>query len=157
RQIRTVDPDIPVSITTPEHALDGEMARPRFNSVLVIIFAIIALLLCTVGTFGVVAYSATLRTHEIGIRLALGAQRADILGLIVGWGVKLALGGVAIGVLGSLAIGRLAESQLYGVTGHDPVSLIAASLGLVIVTLLASYLPARMATRVDPTVTLRFE
>ncbi len=157
KEIRAVDPDIPVSITTPEHALDEEMARPRFNSILVIIFAIVALLLCTVGTFGVVAYSATLRTHEIGIRLALGAQRADILGLIVGWGVKLAFGGIAAGVLGSLALGRLAESQLYGVTGHDPASLIAASLGLVIVTLLASYLPARIATRVDPIVALRLD
>ena len=157
KEIRAVDPDIPVSITTPEHALDGEMARPRFNSVLVVIFAMVALLLCTVGTFGVVAYSTALRTHEIGIRLALGAKRADVLGLIMGWGVKLALGGIAMGVLGSLALGRFAESQLYGVTGRDPVSLIAASLGLVIITMLASYLPARLATRVDPIVTLRFE
>ena len=157
RQIRTIDPDIPLAITTPEHALDGEMARPRFNSVQVVIFAIVALLLCTVGTFGVVAYSATLRTHEIGIRIALGAQRVDILGLILGWGAKLASGGVAMGVLGSLALGRFAESQLYGVTGRDPASLIVASLGLVIVTLLASYIPARIAARVDPIVALRVD
>jgi ABC-type antimicrobial peptide transport system permease subunit len=98
-----------------------------------------------------------MRTHEIGIRIALGAQRGDILRLIVGWGIKLAFAGVAMGVLGSLALGRFAESQLYGVNGRDSVSLITASLGLVIITLLASYLPARMATRVDPIVTLRFE
>jgi putative ABC transport system permease protein len=133
------------------------MARPRFNSVLVFIFAIVALVLCTVGTFGVVAYSATLRTHEIGIRMALGAQKADILGLILGCGARLASGGVAMGVLGSLALGRFAESQLYGVTGRDPASLIVASLGLVIITLLASYMPARIATRIDPIVALRVD
>jgi predicted permease len=157
RQIRAVDPDIPLSITTPEHALDEEMARPGFNAILVLIFAIVALLLCTVGTFGVVAYSATLRTHEIGIRLALGAQKADILKSIVVWGIKLAFGGIAAGVLGSLALGRFAESQLYGVTGGDPASLAAASLGLVAVTLLASCLPARIATRTDPIVALRLD
>jgi ABC-type antimicrobial peptide transport system permease subunit len=110
-----------------------------------------------VGVYGLVAYSVTQRTQEIGIRFALGAQASDVIKLVVGDGMKLVLGGVALGLAGSLALTRVMTSLLYGVSATDPLIFAGVSLALMLVALLASYIPARRAARVDPMVALRSE
>lgn len=121
------------------------------------VFAVIAVFLAAVGLYGVVAYSVSLRTQEIGVRMAIGAQRGDVLGLIVGGGMKLAAIGVALGLAGALALSGLIRSLLFSVTPLDPASYVVTAAGLLGVAALACYLPARRATRVDPIVALRQE
>jgi predicted lysophospholipase L1 biosynthesis ABC-type transport system permease subunit len=130
------------------------IARPRFNTVLLAIFAGVALVLASVGLYGVMNYSATQRTHEVGIRMALGATRADIMRLVVGNGMLLTLIGIAIGVVASVGLTRVMQSFLFGVGATDAVTFIAVSALLIVVALIANYIPARKATRVNPVIAL---
>jgi predicted permease len=157
-QVRDVDPDQPLyHVATLEQTLSESLAPRRFNMLLLGIFAGIALTLAAVGIYGVMAFSVTQRTHEIGIRMALGAKRSDVLGMVVRQGLKLALIGVAVGVAGAWALTSLLASFLFGVAPRDPATFALVSLALVAVSILACYIPARRAARVDPMVALRHE
>ncbi len=158
RAVWSVDPEvaIPRERTLKTVVRSSEAAR-RYETSLGAVFAAFAVLLAAMGLYGVVSYSATQRIHEIGIRMALGARKRDMLGLVIGQGVKLGLIGVAVGIAGALALTRSLSSLLYGVRPNDPVTFILVSLILIGVALLASYLPARRATKVDPMVALRCE
>jgi putative ABC transport system permease protein len=157
-QVLAVDKNQPVSrIETLESRVSASVAQPRFYLLLLSIFAALALILAAVGIYGVLSYSVTQRMHEIGIRLALGATPFDVIKLVVGHGMMLALLGVAIGLIGAFMLTRLMSSMLYGVSATDPVTFAALALLLAAVALLASYIPARRATKVDPMVALRYE
>jgi putative ABC transport system permease protein len=156
--IHSIDKDLPVfNARSMDQLLDNAIARQRLTMVLLTGFAVVALLLAAVGVYGVVSYSVSLRTHEIGIRMALGAQAGDVLKLIAGQGMMLALIGVVIGLGASLALTRLMESLLFGVSATDPATFVVIVLLLAGVALLACYIPARRAAKVDPMVALRYE
>ena len=158
REIREIDPDQPVAdIRTLEQVVAKSIARPRFDMMLLGIFAAVALVLASVGLYGVMNYSATQRTQEIGIRMALGAKPADILRLVVGHGMKLTVAGIALGVIASLALTRVMTNLLFGVTATDLPTFLGVSALLTVVALLANYIPARRATRVNPVTALRYE
>jgi predicted permease len=158
REVAAVDPEQPIArLATLDQTLSESVAPRRFNMLLLGIFAALALAISTVGIYGVVAYSVTQRTHEVGIRMALGAERRDVLNMIVGQGLKLALIGVAIGIAGALALTRFLSSMLYGITPTDPLTFVVVSLILIAVALVACYIPARRAAKVDPMVALRYE
>jgi putative ABC transport system permease protein len=153
-----VDRDQPVSnVSTMEGVLSESIARQRFSTLLLGVFAGVALVLAAVGIYGVMSYSMAQRTREIGIRMALGAQKWDVLKLAVGQGLRLVAVGVAVGLAGALALTRVMTSLLYGVSATDPATLVIISLVLVAVALLASYIPARRAAKVDPLIALRYE
>ena len=157
-QIREMDPDLPVSdLMTMEEVVSQSVWQNRLYAILFTAFAVIALLLAAVGIYGVMSYSVTQRTQEIGIRMALGAQLKDVLQLVVKGGLVLSLIGVAVGVAGALALTRLLRTLLFGVTPTDAGTFIAVSLMLLFVALLACFIPARRATKVDPLVALRYE
>ena len=156
-QLKAMDKDLPVTVTTMDQLFANSLAGQRFNASLLGVFAAVALLLAMIGVFGVINYSVAQRTHEIGIRLALGAQRRDVFKLIVGQGLLLALVGVVVGTGGAVALTRLIEGMLYGVSPTDGPTFVVVSLIVTMVAFLASYLPARRATRVDPLVALRYE
>jgi putative ABC transport system permease protein len=132
-------------------------AERRFSLLLLTLFAGLALLLSSIGIYGVMAYSTTQRRHEIGIRLALGAGTGDVLGLVVGQGMRLVGIGLLIGLTGAWLLSRVLTSQLYGVSARDPLTYVAVALVLGVVALAASYLPARRALSVDPMTSLRSE
>jgi putative ABC transport system permease protein len=153
-----VDKDQPVSnILTMDEVLSESIARQRFSMLLLGVFAAVALVLAAVGIYGVMSYSVAQRRNEIGIRMALGAQKSDVLKLTVGHGLKLVLIGVGCGLAGAFMLTRLMSSLLFGVRATDPTTFVAISVILVGVALLASYIPARRATKVDPLVALRYE
>ncbi|HKG47548.1 MAG TPA: ABC transporter permease [Pyrinomonadaceae bacterium] len=153
-----IDKDQPVSnIQTMEAILADSIARQRFSMVLLAIFAGVALVLAGVGIYGVMSYSVAQRTHEIGIRMALGAQTAAVLKLALAYGMKLVIIGIAIGLVAAFALTRLMSSLLFGVTATDPTTFTLISLLLIGVAALASYIPARRATKVDPMIALRYE
>jgi putative ABC transport system permease protein len=143
--------------STMEQLVDDSLKQRRFNLFLLASFAVLALVLAAVGVYGSINYSTRQRTHEIGLRMALGAQQRDVLRLVVGHGLALSLIGVAIGLAASLALTRLMKGLLFGISATDPTTFAAISLLLVSIGLLASWIPARRATKVDPLVALRYE
>jgi putative ABC transport system permease protein len=156
--VRAVDKDEPISsISTMEQLVSQSISEPRFRTLLLGIFAGLAFLLAVVGIYGIISYSVSQRTHELGVRLALGAERHDVVRLVVGQGMRLTLLGVAAGLLAALGLTRLLASYLYSVRPTDPVTFVVVSAAMLAVALLASYIPARRATRVDPLVALRYE
>src|SRR5438445_13241350 len=140
----------------PELMADS-VSRRRLAMLLLAIFAGAELVLAAVGIYGVMSYSVTQRAHEMGIRMALGASRASVLGLVLGQSLSLTLAGVAVGLAGSLILAGLLSSLLFNVPARDPLTFVLVAFGLTAVALVASYLPARRATRVDPVVSLRYE
>jgi ABC-type antimicrobial peptide transport system permease subunit len=156
RQISAVDPDQPVTaVQTMDELLDGSRAQPRFTMFLLGIFSTTALALAIVGIYGVLAYSVAQRRQELGIRLALGADKSHIMGMIVRHGLELALEGISIGLIAAWAVTRLIGSLLYKVGARDLMTFALTPLAFLAIALLASYLPARRATQVDPTEAMR--
>jgi predicted permease len=157
-QVRKIFPDLPVAdVMALDNLLSDSVSPRRFSTTLLGVFAALALVLAAVGIYGVMSYVVNLRTNEIGIRIALGAQTADIWGLIIGRGAKLALAGVTIGLAGAFALSRFLSSLLYGVESTDPATFFGVAVLLLAVALAACYVPARRAMRVDPIVALRYE
>jgi putative ABC transport system permease protein len=146
-----------VNVRTMEDNMAASVSEPRFRTWLLGLFALLALVLSTIGIYGVMSYSVHQRTHEIGIRVAMGAQPAQVFGLVTGEGLRLALIGVALGLAASIALTRVLRGFLYQVSALDPMTFGCVSLALIGVAIFASYLPARRATKVDPLVALRYE
>ncbi|HEV2830124.1 MAG TPA: ABC transporter permease [Pyrinomonadaceae bacterium] len=158
REIQAVDKDQAVfKITTLEQLLNQSILIRKFFMTLLLVFAAVALILAAVGIYGVMSYVASQRTHEIGIRMALGAQARDVLKLVMGNGMALALAGVILGLGVALAVTRVMAGLLFGVTATDTATFVTVSVGLIAIALLACYIPARRATKVDPLVALRYE
>jgi putative ABC transport system permease protein len=157
-QVKEIDTTQPVAeIRMMDRVLYGATSQPRFNLMLLACFAIVALILATSGIYGVMSYSVTQRTHEIGVRVALGASHGRVLLLVVGNGLGLALLGITIGVGGSFAVTRLMSGLLFGVSSTDPATFGIVAAIFAVVAAIASYIPARRAARVDPAVALRYE
>ena len=154
--VRRVDKHVPLyGVTTLEDRLDTFLTERRFQTSLLIGFSVVALLMAAIGIYGLIQYSIATRTHEIGIRIAVGAQTGEILRMILGEGLKLSLTGLVLGLVGALWLGQAGSSLLYGVTATDPLTFLTVSLLLTAVSLAACYFPARRATKVDPVVALR--
>jgi predicted permease len=158
RAVRRMDcRDVIYAVQTMDDVLAGSLAARRFSMILLAVFAALALLLSCVGIYGVISYVVGQRTREIGVRMALGAQRSDVMRLVLGEGAKMALIGVAAGIAAALGLTRPMADQLFGVTPQDPLTFAAVAIVLTLVALLACYLPARRAVRVDPMIALRYE
>jgi predicted permease len=155
--LQELNPEIPARFRTFQQVYAASLGSRRFNVILIGFFGITALLLASAGVFGVMAYSVSRRTREFGVRVALGATSGEVLRMVLGQGMRTILIGVAIGIVGSFALTRAVSSLLFGVTATDPVTFGGVTLLLVSVALLACYIPARRATKVDPIVALRDE
>jgi ABC-type antimicrobial peptide transport system permease subunit len=155
--LRDLDPTIAPRFRTFSQIFSDATGSRRFSLTLAAVFAVTALLLAMAGIYGVMAYSVTRRTREIGVRMALGAERAVVLRMVLGQGLFITLVGVVVGMAGSLALTRTMKSMLFGITATDPITLAAVAILLTSVALAACYIPARRATRVDPMVALRYE
>ncbi|HKO04631.1 MAG TPA: FtsX-like permease family protein, partial [Candidatus Acidoferrales bacterium] len=157
-EMKRADAELPLyNVRTLEEYVSGSVAQRRFTALLLGIFAGIALLLAAVGLYGVMSYGVAQRTHEIGVRVALGAESGDVLRLVVGQGLRLTMLGVLLGWLGALGVSRFLSGMLYGVAGDDPLTFAAVAAVFIAVALAACYIPARRAMRVDPLVALRYE
>jgi putative ABC transport system permease protein len=157
-EVRSMDPNVPIfDVKTMDQRLSESLARRRFAMLALGLFAGFALLLAIIGIYSVISYSVAQRTNELGIRLALGASQFHVLRLVLSAGFKLALIGIALGIVLSFAVTRFLSSLLFGVRSTDLFTFGALSILLIVVSLLACYLPARRATKVDPLVALRYE
>jgi len=158
REIWSVDKDLPVfGVTTMDDVLAASVAQRRFSMSLLGGFAVLALLMAAIGLYGVLSYSVSQRMHEMGLRMALGANARDLMRLVVGQGIRVALAGVTAGLLASVAATRLLVGMLFAVSPLDPLTFMVVAVVLVAAALLASFIPARRATKVDPMVALRYE
>jgi putative ABC transport system permease protein len=158
REVQAIDKDQPIyDVSTMEKILSNSVAPRRLSMVLFSLFAAVALLLAAVGIYGVMSYSVTQRTREIGIRMALGADHKNVVQMIVRQGMTLTLVGIGVGLAAAFGLSRLMTSLLFGVSVTDPLTFVAISSLLAGVALLANYVPARRATKVDPMVALRYE
>jgi putative ABC transport system permease protein len=157
-EIKGLDSQVAVGkVRTMEEITKESIGDARFRTLLLSIFGAVALVLAAVGVYGVISYSVTQRTHEIGIRMALGAQIADVRKLVISSGMKLALIGTVVGVVGAYALTRLLTNLLFGLAPTDPPTFVIVSFVLLLVALTACYIPARRAAKVDPLVALRYE
>jgi putative ABC transport system permease protein len=157
-QVMAVDGDLPVyRVMSLEQIVSESVAQPRFNLVLLGTFSLLALVLAAIGIYGVMSYAVSQRMHEIGIRIALGARPGDVLKMVVRQGVELTVAGLGVGLAAAWALTRVLSGLLFGVTPTDPPTFVGVSLMLAVVAFLATYLPARRATRVDPLNALRDE
>ncbi|MGH9906297.1 MAG: ABC transporter permease [Pyrinomonadaceae bacterium] len=158
KEVHAIDPDQPVAeIKTMEQWVDSSVAAPRYRTALLGLFALLALTLASTGIYGVMSYSVAQRTHEIGVRMALGARQLDVLKLVVRKGMALVLLGVALGLAGAIALTRVMSSLLFGVGAKDPATFAVVATLLSVIAFVACYIPARRATKVDPLVALRYE
>jgi ABC-type antimicrobial peptide transport system permease subunit len=158
KAVAAADPQLAIfNVRTMDAMIETASAQPRITAWLVGMFAILALLLAAIGVYGVLAYLVTQRTREIGLRIALGAKPASVLRLVVGHSFRLSAAGIAIGIASAAWLGPTIESQLFGVRPRDAATLAAAAAALLAIALIASYIPARRATRVDPLTALRAE
>jgi putative ABC transport system permease protein len=155
--LQELNPEIPANFRTFQQVYSASLGSRRFNLILIAFFGIVALVLATAGVFGVMAYSVSRRTREIGVRVALGARSRDVLKMILSQGLRTIFIGLLIGLAGSLALTRTMASLLFEVTATDPLTFAAVIALLIAAALLACYIPARRATKVDPMVALRYE
>jgi putative ABC transport system permease protein len=156
--VRSLDDRVILSpITTLEDQLSDQLAPRRFQTSLLGVFSLLALMLAAIGIYGLMHYSVARRTHDIGVRIALGASRGDVLRMILNEGSQLAIAGIVLGLAGAAAVTRVLQNLLFGVQPHDPLTFAAVTILLMSIALLACYIPARRAMQVDPMVALRYE
>ena len=155
REVAAIAPTLPVEFGVYTDTINASIARQRLAMALLAVFGAIALILAAVGIYGVMAYSVTQRTREIAVRSALGASTGEVLGLFMRRSALMAVGGVFLGLIGTVAVRRIVQSQLYEISALDPVVLIPVPIMLFAIALVASFLPARRASRIDPVVMLR--
>jgi putative ABC transport system permease protein len=158
RAVEEIDPrEVIYNVRTMDEVVSSSFAARRLSMLLLSVFAALALVLACVGIYGVISYLVGQRTHEIGVRMAMGAERSDVLRLVIGHGARMAFVGVAIGIGAALGLTHLMANQLFGVSAHDPLTFAGVAMLLIVVAVAASYIPARRAMRVDPMIALRYE